>query len=412
MSEIRRLTDDELLLFARIVLDAYPSIETSSAEELAQNLRRSLADDPKTSLYGLFRAGRLLGGMRFFDFTMKLLSIKSLVGGVGLIAVDLLHKKEHVAKELVDYFLQHYRERGAVLTTLYPFRPDFYRNMGFGYGTKMNRYRLKPANLPRGSSKAHVRMLTQDDQTALLECYHRLLERTHGLMERSAVWAHRVFNAPGYRVIGVKQDGRIIAYMIFSFKPGKTFLDNDIEVSEFGYETSDALSELLTFLHSQADQINDIVIDTQDEFFHHVPLDPRNGANNILPSVYHETNAAGVGLMYRVIDTAGVFQALAEHNFNNQNCTLTLSVRDSFLPVNQGDTTVTFTDGRPRLLPGAAADAVIQLDVASFSSLVMGAVDFVSLYRYGQATLSNPDMLFVINTLFRTDQKPICMTRF
>jgi hypothetical protein len=64
------------------------------------------------------------------------------------------------------------------------------------------------------------------------------------------------------------------------------------------------------------------------------------------------------------------------------------------------------------LLPGAAADAVIQLDVASFSSLVMGAIDFVSLYRYGQATLSNPDMLFVINTLFRTDQKPICMTRF
>ncbi|MCG8349222.1 MAG: GNAT family N-acetyltransferase [Chloroflexales bacterium] len=412
MSEIRRLTDDELLPFARIVLDAYPSIEISSVEELAQNLKRSLADDPKTSIYGLFRAGRLLGGMRFLDFTMKLLSIKNLVGGVGLIAVDLLHKKEHVAKELVDYFLQHYRERGAVMTTLYPFRPDFYRNMGFGYGTKMNRYRLKPASLPRGSSKSHVRMLNQEDQTALLECYHRLLERTHGLMERSEIWANRVFNAPGYRVIGVKQDGRITAYMIFNFKQGKTFLDNDIEVSEFGYETSDALSELLTFLHSQADQINEIVIDTQDEFFHHIPLDPRNGTRNILPSVYHETNAAGVGLMYRVIDTAGIFRALAEHNFNNQNCTLTISIRDSFLPANEGDITVTFTDGKARLLPGAAADAVIQLDVADFSSLIMGAIDFAALYRYGQATLSNPDMLFVINTLFHTDQKPICMTRF
>lgn len=35
------------------------------------------------------------------------------------------------------FYLRHYRERGTPLTALYPFRPDFYRSMGFGFGTKV-----------------------------------------------------------------------------------------------------------------------------------------------------------------------------------------------------------------------------------------------------------------------------------
>jgi predicted acetyltransferase len=52
------------------------------------------------------------------------------------------------------YFLRHYREQGAPLVALYPFRPDFYRQMGFGYGTKMDQHRVKPSALPRGPSKS------------------------------------------------------------------------------------------------------------------------------------------------------------------------------------------------------------------------------------------------------------------
>ena len=66
------------------------------------------------------------------------------IGGVGLISVDLLHKKEHVAKNIMKAFHNHYRSQGVTLTALYPFRPDFYVKMGYGLGKKMNQYKFKP----------------------------------------------------------------------------------------------------------------------------------------------------------------------------------------------------------------------------------------------------------------------------
>ena len=52
------------------------------------------------------------------------------------------------------------------------------------------------------------------------------------------------------------------------------------------------------------------------------------------------------------------------------------------------------------------------LDVASFSSLITGAVDFKSLYRYGLADISASRYVDTINKLFLTEEKPICTTPF
>jgi predicted acetyltransferase len=62
--------------------------------------------------------------MCLHDFTMDFLGVRIPAGGVGQVAVDLLHKKEHVAKEMMAYALRHYRELGVPLVSLYPFRPD------------------------------------------------------------------------------------------------------------------------------------------------------------------------------------------------------------------------------------------------------------------------------------------------
>lgn len=412
MCEIRKLNEAELITFAQIVANAYPGIDIPLAEEFGQQLAQIQANDPSTGYYGLFHNGVLRGGMRLFDFRMNLLGVKTLAGGVGLVAVDLLHKKEKVAHDLIRFFLQHYHERGSALTTLYPFRPDFYRKMGFGYGTKMNQYRLKPAQLPTGPSKAHVQLLNADDKAAVLACYQRFVDRTHGMIDRSMLLFDRMFAQPGNRIVGFKQGEQILGYMIFSFKRGEHFAHNDIEVSELVYETSEALSELLTFLHSQADQINAIILHTQDEYFHHIPLDPRNGTGHLLPHAYHESNTSGVGLMYRVIATPEIFRILANHNFGNQTCTLKLEIVDSFFPINEGSTVVAFREGKATLVPQAPADITVRLAVSDFSALLMGAIDFRSLYRYGQATISHPDAVSVVHRLFRTEEKPVCMTRF
>jgi predicted acetyltransferase len=140
MSLVKPMPESDLDKFAEIVSNAYPAFPLSSVEEMERfkkNMGETYEDDGRC-IYGLYRDGELLGGMIFYDFQVNLFSRMCPAGGLGLVAVDLLHKKEKVAKEMLEFFLDHYYGRDFPLTMLYPFRPDFYKKMGFGFGTKVN----------------------------------------------------------------------------------------------------------------------------------------------------------------------------------------------------------------------------------------------------------------------------------
>jgi predicted acetyltransferase len=128
--------------------------------------------------------------------------------------------------------------------------------------------------------------------------------------------------------------------------------------------------------------------------------------------VHHETNAQGVGIMYRIIDLASFFQAVAEHNFGDQSLTLQIRCADSFLPENDGALTVRFGEGRPNLAPEARPDARISLPVAQLSSLLMGAADFHSLQGYGLAEIDDPTYSDRVHRLFLSSVRPVCLTAF
>jgi predicted acetyltransferase len=415
VSEIRILAEGEFAAFCDILADAFPGWKISSPEEkerVRQRLFQIHKEEPTATMYGLFREGELQGGMRFHDFSMNLFGNMVAAGGVGLIAVDLLHKKEHVAKEMVEFFLRHYRQRGAPLTLLYPFRPDFYRQMGFGYGTKMSQYRVRPSALPKGPSKSHVRLLGEDDLQALVDCYHRVMERTHGMMVKSEAESQRIFRNSKNRVAAYEGDGQVQGYMVFSFEHGESAIINDIQVTELIYENPEALQELLTFLHSQADQIRHVFFNTQDADYHHLLLDPRNGVPELIPSVYHQSNVQGVGIMYRVVDCLGALSALQQRDFGGQTLRARFEVEDSFLPENSGSWLLSLEEGRLSVAEEGGVDVDVGLGVAELSSLVVGAVDFRSLYSYGLAEVSDTAFVDVLDRAFASRVRPICTTPF
>lgn len=416
MREIRLLTDQDLDVFVNLVANAYPGMKIVSAEDRERTKQRLLevgAEDDTVSLYGLFQEGRLLGGMRLHDFTMNMLGISMPAGGVGLIAVHLAYKKEHVAKAMVEYFLRHCRERGAPIALLYPFRPDFYKQMGFGYGTKMNHHRIKPADLPRGPSKAHVRYLGTDDLPALSACYHRVARRTHGMIDKCPYEIRGLRQAPPERIVGYVREGRVEGYLVLGFEHGETFIVNDILLREFVYETREALYELLTFLHTQADQIRYVILNTQDEWFHYLLQDPRDNPDGLLPRIVaHQSNLQGLGVMYRVVDVPGILERLREHNFGGQSCRLDLVVEDTFLPENAGRTALQVEDGYLQPDPCPTADVEVTLGIATCSTLLMGTVPFRRLYTYGLADISDPAYVDTVDALFAVRDKPVCTTPF
>ena len=416
MNRIGKIPTRDLDDFITLIVNAYPAFEVSTKEQkkkLKEYFIQLEKGDPTISNYGLYRAGKLLGGMKFYDYTMQLFDTRIPVGGVGMIAVDLVHKKEKICKEMVSYFIRHYDQKGYYMTALYPFRPDFYRKMGFGYGTKQNEYKIKPADLPRGKSKEHIRFLGKKDEKAMVDCYNRLAGQTHGMFFRSKYELAK-FRRKGVRTIGYKKGDKIQGYVAFSFKSAKLThpLLNDIQIIEMIYENREVFSELMTFLHTQDDEINRIIYDTQDEYFHFAPFDPRDDSQTFFAPVYQQSNIQGVGIMYRVINTSGIFKALASHNFGGQNCRLKLTVADSFFPKNEGSYLIHFNNGKPSLKRSCGSDVEIKLDVSDFSSMLMGCINFKSLYNYGLAEITDAAFIDTVNGLFLTSDKPKCLTSF
>ncbi|MGE5703169.1 MAG: GNAT family N-acetyltransferase, partial [Clostridia bacterium] len=145
MREIREIGLESVDQLVGLAANAYPGrnfFSEQARQALKERFATSMKEDEMCRHYGMFSGKKMIGGMKFFDFDMTLLSVPVKAGGLGLVCVDLLRKKEKVAKDMLQYYLHHYRDRGVHLAILYPFRVDFYRQMGFGAGTKMNQYRF------------------------------------------------------------------------------------------------------------------------------------------------------------------------------------------------------------------------------------------------------------------------------
>ncbi|MFX1252457.1 MAG: enhanced intracellular survival protein Eis [Promethearchaeota archaeon] len=414
MDIVKKMPNEDIGAFLDIFTNAYPgeAIPLESKENIIERWKQVQIEVPEIDFYGLYRDGQLQGGMRIHDYTMNFFSKKMRVMGVGAIAVDLLYKKEKVCKEMVSYFHKHCKNNGVYVSILYPFRSDFYKKMGYGYGTKMNRYQFSPNNLPRGRSKSNIRYLQKEDAKVVLDCYNRYVERTHGTILRTERDILRLITNPRVKVVGYLKEEQCYGYLVFTFEDAKkgNWILNNIVIREFIYENTEALLELTGFLHTQEDQIHRIIFSTQEENFHFLLKDPRNDSNHIFKTS-QETNQQGLGIMYRVLDTEKFFKQLSDHNFNNQTCKLRLSITDTFLTENHGSVIVHFENGQAKVKEDEF-EVEISLDVSEFSSLVMGVITFKELYHYGLVKISNPAYGEAINNLFLAKEKPICLTQF
>lgn len=416
MRTIRELDESELDELLRITIEAFPGMKVSGPgerESVLDRLRR-VKRESIGHFYGVFELERMIGVMRTYDFTMKLHETRALVGGVGGVAVDLRHKKKRVAADMIRHFHAVYRDKGAALTALYPFRPDFYRRMGYGYGIKLNRYTFRPDALPAHRSYAGVEFLTAEDKDAVRDCYNRFLERTNGLLELLPHVLDSLFTDPAQRVVGYRRDGVLCGYMLFRFEParGDNWLANNLNLRSLIYDDPEALAALLGFLRTQADQIERVVYETQDDTFHYLLTDPRNGSGNLLAGLWHETNTQGTGIMYRVVNVSRLFEVMADHDFGGASVTIGLTLADSFLPENGGRYVLRVDDGRASLVEHNPTDVEIGMDVAEFSSLVVGAAPFDRLYEYGLATVSDAARVPFLTHLFRAARPPWCLTHF
>ncbi len=417
---VRTVSPDELRelapAIARIHADAYPILRLTTADALSAYTARLqfAADEEGTQWAVAERDGELAGLMLLHDYTMNVHGTDAFTGGVGALAVALPHRKRGIARAMIARYLAMYRERGAAFAALYPFRLDFYRALGFGYGAPTYRYSFVPATLRASSGTERVRLLREDDLGALAACYERVRIATHGLMTRPrSSWLRTLSNLE-LRVAGVERDGTLRGFMQTSVQlPADASLRNrdEIVVRDMLAEDAGALAALVRYLRAQSDQYARVSIESGDPSLFLESSDPRDASLvAIAPPAVHRYAEAGLGVMYRIVD---VDAALGCVPASYDAFTLRIDVRDDLMPEIAGARTLRFGGGtRARRDDAAAPDATIAIGIADLSSVVMGALRLRDVVRHGLATLEPASRLAEVDRAFRADVPPQCATRF
>ena len=109
-----------------------------------------------------------------------------------------------------------------------------------------------------------------DDKAAVRDCYERFRGRTNGLLQLPPHVLDSLFTDLAMRLVGVRDGQRVRGYLLFRFDPaaGDNWLANDLYVRTMVYDGATTLAALLGFLRTQADQVQRIIYETQDDTFH------------------------------------------------------------------------------------------------------------------------------------------------
>lgn len=321
------------------------------------------------------------------------------LAGIGMVNTDMLHKKEKVCKTLMEYSMQMSADRGINMMFLSPFRPDFYRKMGFGYGTTLYRYKIRPSWFHNKGSKDRLSYMQSDDMQRFLDCYSRIFMTTHGEANKIKFFAPFSLGGGKRVIIQRCENGDISGAMVFSF--GK---DKNMIIHEMFYENKATLLAFCSFLHSQSDQLEWILFETPDEHFYYILERVTDDLNSL------EISRCSVDNMYRVINVQGLFTEMGKTNFNGQNLELGIDLQDDFFQTNNGRIVIRFIDGYSQVVPvdSKTIDVEIKLHISDFSSLFMGAINASKLYRLGLLEITDKRYLETLDRLFMTPYKPLC----
>ncbi len=405
-----------IVALARTIVDAYPGlgIDTTAAFERTVERIRDMLAYPEARFAIAERDGELVAVMRLYDYEMNVRGRDVLTGGLGSVAVSLVHKRRGVARALVDWYIGDYRRRGAAFGALYPFRPDFYRTLGFGYGTPMQRYRFAPAALRDDGARGTLRLLAEADLDALLACYERVRASTHGLIKRHRTPQEQLLRDAELRYVGVEDGGTLRGFMQTKPIADPEHLHNrhELEVRDLLCEDGVYSAALLGYLRAQRDEFARVTIESQDAAFYLAAVaDPRDGSDvAVAPPAAHRVAETGLGIMYRIVDVERAFATLPAAG---APFVLRLRIDDSFVPETGGEWTFRFSPhGVPQRDDAAQSDATLSIGIHDLASVVLGSLRLSDVVRHRLANLEPRERLGLVDSAFAAPMPPICATRF
>ncbi|MDN4608797.1 GNAT family N-acetyltransferase [Sporosarcina highlanderae] len=417
---IRLVTKSDLEQAASLIAMAYPGMQISDEEDkkgFIERLTLEIESENNLKYYGLFKEqNELVGVYKLHDLKGNVNGKIVRIWGIGTVAVHFFHKKEGVAKQLLQHFHELARQEGVGIVSLYPFNTSFYQKMGYGYGPTRYQYKLKPASFPNSGDRKKVVMLSPANEEEIVAVYNNFVSMHHGMIERT--WHERTLIKKKHSYYaGVYEGNELIGALAYALQPlqDSHFLHHHMNILEWVWTKPSAFIDLCTWIHSQQDQVDRVYVRMHDESLIYQFDDPRNDSIRLIPSVYHEIGTVGTGIMYRISSIESFVQ---QTNFNSLDrpetpVTISLFVRDSFIPEQNGSYKLTFGENcwsiEKSFNPAEEVD--LSITISDLSSWWMGCVSMEKLVQYGKVEVNNWPAK-QLDRWFMPPTKPVCLTSF
>lgn len=312
--------------------------------------------------------GRMAGALRTYRLRVHLWGRSYPAMGLGAVAVAPDFRRRGVGGVMCTEALRLARDRGDVLSLLYPFRVSYYRRFGYTLVGELHRYRFSPYDLhPFPGDRAVVWGSAEEDEDEVRSVYARVAERSNGLIDRTDRAWRFLRNSDRLLFLFRPDGGRATGYLVA--RPRKRREGAELRVRELVAEDREAYEGLLGWIAAQGDQWRLVTYDAlPSEGFHHHLAHPRRPRTGGRRDLWFESGGILRGPMIRVLDVARV---LADAGVSEVT---PLRIKDEQLAENDGLWEVGDEARRVEDGDGGLAGEVRTLGVAEVADLFVRGV--------------------------------------
>jgi len=316
------------------------------------------------------------------------------MAGVSPVGVDPEYRGRGLASQLTSAHFGPARERGEVISGLYPASTRLYRGVGYEvaglWAERIIPIRsLQQLQKPAGVT---VRRATPDDWPAVKDCYQRLAPTRAGWLDRPEVWWDRLLVQRGddlfvYVVDG--PDGSIAGYISYrhTADPHRSF-GYIIAVAELVAAEVDVTLALWRLVASSATMVTTVRM-----------IGPAEHPLLLLLPEQDLTGGTELRYLLRVVDAPG---AVAARGFPPVSMAVEVELADKQCDWNVGRWRLSVEEGRGRLekATGSQAGAAVTMGIAAFSSLYAGYSSARTLAESGLVHGASERELVALDALF------------
>jgi predicted acetyltransferase len=383
-------------------------------------------------------AGVLAGACKIYSMSQRVAGAALPMMGLAAVAVAPAARRQGVGARICERALEAARDRGDVVSTLYPFRVDYYRRLGWGLAGELHDYRFETAALPTDGDAGSVRTARgAADADAIAACYDRATSPATGPIERDArVWGYRLAGEEvgtrpldswsdkelagsaelGRDVVVYDRDG-VSGYALLRRASRRPPREGVIHIRELVVESEEAYRGLLAYVAGLGDRwrVGRYAARPDERFGDRLP-DPRRYGAPSGRSLYFPTARILRGPMVRVLD---VPRALALRPYFDdapesapRRVTLELRVQDRQLPENRGPWLVRVDDRHARVerldgaeggRPAESGHVRLETDASTFARVFAGELEPGEAAAAGDAVVGGDVAL--LGRMFATRQR-------